>query len=107
MKGKGLIETFVLGERLQPRDKYLLTNIMEDVADLPLSPVSPEGLRMNTRMSIRRSTRRRSTHNLQDALMALQSQLENFNGTFVPNRSRTPSFDGIGEESEETAECKE
>ena len=78
VKGKGLIDTFILDERVQPRDKYLVQNI-EVPDDLELVEVFHKP---------RRNNRRRSTHNLQDALMALQTQLEAFNGSF-------PRMDGM------------
>lgn len=65
VKGKGLIEAFLLEKRLQPRDKYLAPRVI-DVQDLEPTPETK---------AFRESFRRRSTHNLQGALLALQSQL--------------------------------
>ena len=88
MKGKGLIESFFLETRLQPRDKFLVQNFAELGDAVPGRAVD-----------IRKSVRRRSTHNLQDALKALQSQLEVFNGSFVPRDSLT-DFEPIVEDEE-------
>ena len=88
VKGKGLINTFFLEKRLQPRDKFLVQNVVEFETPSP-APVEVR----------RQSVGRRSTVKLQDALKALQSQLGAFSASQRQLSYR--SFDTISEDSHE------